>query len=286
MTVPQLLPTGTEPGRTLVMGILNVTPDSFSDGGRWSDPDAAVDHGLELIRQGADIIDVGGESTRPGSQRPSVADELERVVPVVRRLVQAGVTVSVDTMRAEVARGALEVGAHLINDVSGGLADPQILRVVAEAGVPYVAMHWRAHGSVMNERAVYQDVVAEVCAELEGRVEAAMAAGIARESLILDPGLGFSKEPAHNWALLAAWEEMAGLGFPLLIGASRKRFLGALLADTDGTPAAMAARDAATAAVSTIAAHRGAWAVRVHDVPGSVAAVRVAQAVAGAGRQS
>lgn len=265
-------------GRTLVMGIVNVTPDSFSDGGRYLDADAAVAHGLELMAQGADLIDVGGESTRPGADRPDEAEELRRVIPVVRRLTGAGVRVSVDTMRAAVAAAALEAGAQVVNDVSGGLADPRILEVVANApGTTYVAMHWRAHGAVMNDYARYGDVVADVRAELSARVAAAVAAGIARERLVLDPGLGFSKDAEHNWALLARLPELAALGYPLLIGASRKRFLGALLAGPDGTPGDLAARDAATAALSVVAAQQGAWAVRVHDVPSSVAAVRVAE---------
>lgn len=269
--------------RTLVMGIVNVTPDSFSDGGRFFGEEAAVGHGTALLADGADLLDVGGESTRPGSERPSEAEELRRVVPVVRRLVAAGARVSVDTMRAGVAAAALDAGAEIINDVSGGLADPDILRVAAERATPYILMHWRGHGSVMNDLAVYDDVVRDVIAELRGRIEAALAAGIAPDRLILDPGLGFAKDTDHNWALLAAQPQLGALGYRVLIGASRKRFLGALLARPDGTPAEPAARDAATAAVSGWAAQQGAWAVRVHDVRSSVAAVRVAERIVAAG---
>ncbi|MCA0435942.1 MAG: dihydropteroate synthase [Actinobacteria bacterium] len=262
------------------MGIVNVTPDSFSDGGRYLAADAAVAHGRTLLAQGADLLDIGGESTRPGAQRPDEAEELRRVIPVIRALAQAGAVVSVDTMRAQVAAEALAAGARIVNDVSGGLADPEILQVAAgRPDTTYVVMHWRAHGAVMNDYAAYDDVVADVCAELAARVAAARQAGIAPDRLVLDPGLGFSKEAEHNWALLAALPRLAELGHPLLIGASRKRFLGALLAGPDGTPADPAARDAATAAVSALVASQGVWAVRVHDVAASVAAVAVAAAL-------
>ncbi|MBX6169214.1 MAG: dihydropteroate synthase, partial [Thermobispora bispora] len=223
-----------DPGRCLVMGVVNVTPDSFSDGGRWFDTDSAIRHGLELVAEGADIVDVGGESTRPGALRVSLEEELRRVVPVIRALAQEGVTVSVDTMRAEVAQAAVEAGAALVNDVSGGLADPAMPRVVAEAGVPYVVMHWRGHSADMDSRAIYADVVTEVCEELRKRVDSVLGLGVREEQLILDPGLGFSKRPEHNWALLAAMDELHRLGRPLLIGASRKRFLGRLLAGPAG----------------------------------------------------
>ncbi|ADG90134.1 dihydropteroate synthase [Thermobispora bispora] len=265
-----------DPGRCLVMGVVNVTPDSFSDGGRWFDTDSAIRHGLELVAEGADIVDVGGESTRPGALRVSLEEELRRVVPVIRALAQEGVTVSVDTMRAEVAQAAVEAGAALVNDVSGGLADPAMPRVVAEAGVPYVVMHWRGHSADMDSRAIYADVVTEVCEELRKRVDSVLGLGVREEQLILDPGLGFSKRPEHNWALLAAMDELHRLGRPLLIGASRKRFLGRLLAGPDGTPRPFAECDDATVAVSALAARAGAWCVRVHSVRPNVDAVRVA----------
>jgi dihydropteroate synthase len=269
--------TGPQP-RTLVMGVVNVTPDSFSDGGLWLEPDAGIAHGLELHRQGADLVDVGGESTRPGAERPSIQEELRRVLPVVRELSAAGVVVSVDTMRAVVAEAALAAGATLVNDVSGGLADPDLPSVVAAAGVPYVAMHWRAHSTLMERYAVYDDVVTEVTKELSLRLEALVALGLPVERIALDPGLGFAKNTQHNWALLHGLEQLLALGRPLVLGASRKRFLGALLSGPTGDPAPPVARDDATHATSALAAAAGVWCVRVHDVPGTRDAVRVAAA--------
>ncbi|MEU6737802.1 dihydropteroate synthase [Streptosporangium sandarakinum] len=269
-------------GRCLVMGVVNVTPDSFSDGGRWFDPKAAVRHGLELVEQGADIVDVGGESTRPGAARVSLDEELARVEPVIRELSREGVAVSVDTMRAEVARAAVDAGAVLVNDVSGGLADPEMPRVVAATGVAYVVMHWRGHSHAMDRRAVYDDVVAEVREELAKRVASVLAEGVAEEQIVLDPGLGFSKNAEHNWAVLAGLDRLAELGHPLLIGASRKRFLGRLLAEPDGTPRPFDRSDDATLAVTAIVAREGAWCVRVHNVRPNADAVRVAAAVQGA----
>jgi dihydropteroate synthase len=263
-------------GRTRVMGVVNVTPDSFSDG--YSDPAAAVRHGLSLLDAGADLLDVGGESTRPGAERVPEREELARVLPVVTALAGAGAVVSIDTTRAAVAAAALDAGAQLVNDVSGGLADPAMLPLVAKAQVPYVVMHWRGHSADMQSRARYGDVVAEVCAELAARREAAIAAGVDAERLLLDPGLGFAKEPAHSWALVRALPRLAELGAPLLVGASRKGFLGALLADAGGEPRPPAERDDATAAVTVLAAQAGAWAVRVHDARRSADAVRVVAA--------
>lgn len=264
--------------RCLVMGVVNVTPDSFSDGGLWFDEAAAIRHGLELVGEGADIVDVGGESTRPGAARVPLDEELARVVPVIRALSAEGVAVSVDTMRAEVARAAVEAGARLVNDVSGGLADPEMPRVVADTGVDYVVMHWRGHSHDMDRRAVYDDVVTEVREELAKRVGLVLAEGVSEEQIVLDPGLGFAKNPAHNWELLAGMGELAELGYPLLIGASRKRFLGRLLADADGTPRPFSGSDDATVAVTALAAHAGAWCVRVHEVGPNADAVRVAAA--------
>lgn len=263
-------------GRTLVMGVLNVTPDSFSDGGRWFTPDAAVAHGLALVADGADLLDVGGESTRPGAARVPVAEELDRVLPVVRELAGRGVPVSVDTTRAEVAQAAVAAGAVVVNDVSGGLADPAIREVVARTGVVYVAMHWRGHADVMDGLADYDDVVTDVRRELAERVAELRAAGVADHQVVLDPGLGFAKPGSANWPLLARLPELVADGFPVLVGASRKRFLGHLLAAPDGTPAPPAERDAATAAVSALAAAAGAWCVRVHEARGTADAVRVA----------
>ena len=267
-----------EHGRTLVMGVVNVTPDSFSDGGRWFTPGAAVAHGMELLAQGADLLDVGGESTRPGSRRVAVEDELARVLPVIEQLVARGATVSVDTTRAVVARAAVERGAAIINDVSGGLADDDMYAAVAATGAVYVAMHWRGHADVMDDLDAYDDVVADVRRELADRVAALRAAGVRDEQVVLDPGLGFAKSGASNWPLLARLPELVADGFPVLVGASRKRFLGHLLAGDDGDPAPPLARDGATAAVTALAAAAGAWCVRVHEVAGSADAVRVAAA--------
>ncbi len=270
--------------RTLVMGVVNVTPDSFSDGGLWSTPDAAVAHGLALLADGADLLDVGGESTRPNAPRVPVDEELARVLPVVRALVARGATVSVDTTRAVVAEQAVQAGALLVNDVSGGLADPEMAALVARTGVAYVAMHWRGHADVMDSHDRYEDVVAEVRDELAGRLEELRAAGVRDEQVVLDPGLGFAKAGASNWPLLAHLDRLQDDGFPVLVGASRKRFLGHLLAGPSGEPVPPLQRDAATAAVSALAAAAGAWAVRVHDARGSADAVRVAAAWRAAGR--
>ncbi|WP_436838705.1 dihydropteroate synthase [Nonomuraea cavernae] len=264
--------------RCLVMGVVNVTPDSFSDGGEWFDETVAIQHGLDLVAEGADIVDVGGESTRPGAARVPLDEELARVVPVIRALSAEGVAVSVDTMRAEVARAAVAVGAKLVNDVSGGLADPAMPRVVAATGVPYVVMHWRGHSHDMDNRAVYTDVVTEVREELTKRVDLVLAEGVSEDQIVIDPGLGFAKNAAHNWALLAGASQLAELGYPLLIGASRKRFLGRLLADADGSPRPFGRSDDATVAVTALAAHAGAWCVRVHQVGPNADAVRVAAA--------
>lgn len=263
------------PGRTVVMGILNVTPDSFSDGGEFLDVEAAVAHGLELFADGADLVDVGGESTRPGAQRATADTELARVVPVIERLTAADVPVSVDTMRADVAVAAVAAGAVLVNDVSGGLADPGMLSAVADLDVSYVAMHWRGHSDRMADLADYTDVVAEVCAELADRLAAAVAAGVDAERVILDPGLGFAKTAAHNWALLRGLPDLAGLGRPLLIGASRKRFLGELLADPGG-PRPVRERDDAGIALTALLAAAGVWGVRSHTVRPQRDAIAVA----------
>jgi dihydropteroate synthase len=263
------------PGRTVVIGVVNVTPDSFSDGGLYIDHDAAVQHGLDLIGDGADIVDVGGESTRPGAERVPADVELGRVVPVVRDLVAAGTVVSVDTTRAEVAEAALDVGAVLVNDVSGGRADPAMVKTVAAAGAPYVVMHSRGPSVDMVARASYDDVVIEVRDELVAQVDAAVDAGVARERIIIDPGIGFAKSAAHNWSLLAHVDVLADLGQPLLVGVSRKSFLGALLADALGTPRPVDDRDDATTALTAVLAALGVWGVRVHDVRGSADAVRV-----------
>ncbi|MGW4194246.1 dihydropteroate synthase [Streptomyces sp. NPDC005004] len=271
--------------RCAVMGVVNVTPDSFSDGGRWFDTTHAVKHGLDLVAEGADLVDVGGESTRPGATRVDEAEELRRVVPVVRGLAAEGVVVSVDTMRASVAEQSLAAGAALVNDVSGGLADPAMLPVVAATGAPFVVMHWRGLLEGDNVRGHYADVVTEVVDELRARVEAVLAAGVTQDRIVVDPGLGFSKDAADDLALLAHLDELRALGHPLLVAASRKRFLGHVLAGPDGVTPPARERDAATAAVSALAAQAGAWAVRVHEVRATADAVRVARAVEAAREQ-
>ncbi|GAB2828636.1 dihydropteroate synthase [Streptomyces daliensis] len=267
--------------RCAVMGVVNVTPDSFSDGGKWFDTEAAIKHGLDLVAEGADLVDVGGESTRPGATRVDEAEELRRVLPVVRGLVEEGVVVSVDTMRASVAEQALDAGAALVNDVSAGQADPAMIPAVAAAGAPFVVMHWRGQSVDMNSRAVYGDVVSEVIDELRGNLDRAVSGGIAPERIVVDPGLGFAKRAEHDLALVAATGRLRReLGLPLLVAASRKRFLGRVLASgEDASPPPARERDAATAAVSALAAREGAWAVRVHEVRASADAVRVAHAV-------
>ncbi len=265
-----------------VMGIINVTPDSFSDGGLFATTEAAVARGRLLLEQGADLLDIGGESTRPGAVRPPVADELDRVVPVIRELAGEGAVVSVDTMRAEVAAAALEAGATVVNDVSGGLADPAILDVVAGSEATYVAMHWRAHADRMRDFADYEPdgVVATVRRELGERLAGAVAAGIPRDRIVLDPGLGFAKQSHHNWELLRALDELAGLGCPLLVGASRKSFLGSLLADDDG-PRPVDEREHAHAALVALLAARGVDYLRVHDVRATRDALAVVAAMGG-----
>lgn len=260
----------------LVMGILNVTPDSFSDGGLFADTDAAIAHGLALVSDGADIIDVGGESTRPDSDRVDEKTELARVLPVVRALVDAGATVSVDTTRASVADASLTAGATWINDVSGGLADPAMLGIVAARGGSYITMHWRGHAREMGANAVYDDVVADVARELAACRDHALAAGIDPGRLVLDPGIGFAKTAEHNWALLQGWDALDALGFPLLLAVSRKRFLGSLLGGPDA-PRPPVGRDVATAQLSGHFAARGVWGVRVHDVRSSADAIAVAE---------
>ncbi|MDO7868548.1 dihydropteroate synthase [Nocardioides jiangxiensis] len=261
------------------MGVLNVTPDSFSDGGRYADTERAVAHARLLVTHGADLVDVGGESTRPGARRPGVDEELSRVVPVIEALAADGVAVSVDTMRAQVAEAAVAAGAVLVNDVSGGLADEAMFATVARLDVPYVLMHWRAHSEEMQRHTAYGDVVEDVLAELAERLRAAAHAGITH-SIAIDPGIGFSKTTGQNWELLRHVERFHDLGHPLLVATSRKRFLGELLADQAGDRAPLE-RDAATTATTTLAAAAGAWCVRVHDVRSSADAVRVVARIAG-----
>ena len=241
----------------LVMGILNVTPDSFADGGRYNDFESAVRRGQEMIAEGVDIIDVGGESTKPGAERITLEEELDRVIPVIKELSQSGIKISIDTMRSEVARKAIEAGASIINDVSGGLADSEMLTTAASLNVPYIAMHWRGHSKDMNSRAVYKDVVGEVINELQERITASLVAGINKDNLIIDPGLGFAKDAEHNWEIIDSITSFVDLGYPVLVGASRKRFLGGDNPDL---------REAATVALTQRLSTTGIWAIRVHSV--------------------
>ena len=270
---------GADLRRPVLVGVVNVTPDSFSDGGTFFERDDAVTHGLQLLADGADVLDVGGESTRPGAARVPEDEEQRRVLPVVRELAAAGATVSVDTMRATTAAAALDAGAGLVNDVSGGLADAAMAPLVADAGVPYVAMHWRGHSVDMQLRAVYGDVAAEVRDELRQRLDALVAAGVKAEQVVLDPGIGFAKNADHNWELLARLDVVAALGRPLLVGVSRKGFLGRLLADADGTARPVDRRDAASAGLAALLAERGVWAVRTHEVAATLDALRVGAAL-------
>lgn len=262
-----------------VVGVVNVTADSFSDGGCYLHTDRAIEHGRRLAGQGAAIIDVGGESTRPGAVRMDPAAEAQRVIPVVKELAAQGITVSIDTMNAAVAEAALDAGATIVNDVSGGAADPAMAPLLASSGARWVLMHWRPIDPGDPHRVpCYRDVVAEVRADLLAAVDAAVAAGVDPAQLIVDPGLGFAKTAQHNWALLQALPQLVQIGMPVLVGASRKRFLGTLLAGEDGTPRPPGERETATAVISALSALHGAWGVRVHDVRASVDALRVQQA--------
>ena len=241
----------------LVMGILNITPDSFADGGKYNNFESAIRRGQEMIAEGVDIIDIGGESTKPGAERITLEEELERVIPVIRELSQLGIKISIDTMRSEVARKAIDAGASIINDVSGGLADPEMLTTVAGLELPYIAMHWRGHSKDMNSQAVYKDVVSEVIEELQERITASLDAGIKKDNLIIDPGIGFAKDADHNWAIIDSISTFVDLGYPVLVGASRKRFLGGDNPDL---------REAATIALTQRLSTTGIWAIRVHSV--------------------
>ena len=249
----------------LVMGILNVTPDSFADGGQHYEASLAIAHGLEMIEDGVDIIDVGGESTRPGADRVTEEEEQARVIPVIRELANKGVVISIDTMRATTAKLAVEAGATIVNDVSGGAADPDMFSTVAELGCKYTLMHWRGHSKDMNEKAIYGDVVADVIAEVTVQLDKALAAGIRRENIILDPGIGFAKDAQHNWEVLNRIDEFVALGYPVLIGHSRKRFLGGDHPDE---------REEATVKVTQSLVGTGIWAVRVHGVKANVEVAR------------
>lgn len=241
----------------LVMGILNITPDSFADGGRYNSLETALQRGREMIAEGVDIIDIGGESTRPGAERVSAAEELARVIPIITELVKDGLPISIDTMRASTALAAIDAGAQIINDVSGGLADPEMLKIAAQLKIPYIAMHWRGASKDMNSRALYGDVVHDVICELQERITAALDAGISQNNLIIDPGIGFAKEALHNWKIIDHIDEFVSLGYRVLVGASRKRFLGGDTPDE---------REAASIALTKRLSTSGIWGVRVHSV--------------------
>ena len=267
----RIRPLPTNRRRPIIIGVLNVTPDSFSDGGEYLDTDAAVAHAVQLRSQGADLIDVGGESTRPGAERVDPAIELRRVLPVLRALIERGIPASIDTMNAATAQAAVDVGVRVINDVSGGLADPEMHRTVAATGARYIVSHWRGHSDTMGELTHYDDVVLEVREALKSRIAELLVWGVSPDRIIIDPGLGFAKTNEHNWAILAALPTLVSVGYPVLIGASRKRFLASFA--PEGAPTS--ARDGATATISALAAAAGVWGVRVHDVPSTVASLDV-----------
>jgi dihydropteroate synthase len=260
-----------DPSTTLVMGVLNVTPDSFADGGRHFEFDAAVARALEMIDEGADIIDVGGESTRPGAERITFSEERDRVIPVISKLRESNVTLSIDTTRSKIAKLAIEAGANIVNDISGGLADPEMAALIASSPqVQYIVMHWRGESKDMQERAIYMDVVREVREELDARVTSLIGAGVKPEQIVLDPGLGFAKNGAHNWELLRNIDRVQLLGFPVLVGASRKKFLGDLISESNPED-----REFATVAVTAELARQGIWGVRTHSVKPHVQAIKV-----------
>jgi dihydropteroate synthase len=267
----RIRPLPTNRRRPIIVGVLNVTPDSFSDGGEYLDMDAAIAHAVQLRSQGADLIDVGGESTRPGAERVDPAIELRRVLPVLRALIERGIPVSIDTMNAATAQAAVDVGVRVINDVSGGLADPEMHRTIAATGARYIVSHWRGHSDTMGELTRYDDVVLEVREALKSRIAELLVWGVSPDRIIIDPGLGFAKTNEHNWAILAALPTLVSLGYPVLIGASRKRFLARFA--PEGAPTT--ARDGATATISALAAAAGVWGVRVHDVPSTVSSLDV-----------
>jgi dihydropteroate synthase len=269
--VARIRPTLSDRKRPVIIGVLNVTPDSFSDGGKFNKVDAAIEHAVELRTAGADFIDVGGESTRPGAKRLDPAKEQKRVMPVLKELIDLGVPVSIDTMNSATALAAVEAGVLVVNDVSGGLADPEVYRTVAETGVHYIASHWRGPSEAMDDNTDYVDVVAEVRDALKARIAELLVWGISPDKIVLDPGLGFGKTSQHNWAILKALPELETIGYPLMIGASRKRFLAPFA--EDDTPASE--RDFATAVISALAAQSGVWGVRVHDVAATATALDI-----------
>lgn len=264
----------------LIMGVLNATPDSFSDGGQYNTLEAALDHAKLLAIGGAQIIDVGGESTRPGADRVPVAQEVERVLPIIRAIkANLDVRISIDTMNSETARAAVEAGADIINDVSGGLADPKIFEVAAQSGATIVISHWRGHSNVMNELNEYEDIAKDVAAELQLQIEKALAAGVARDKIVIDPGLGFAKDIKQNWELVARLDVLERLGFPVLVGASRKRFIAGVIAPDAPQDASNERRDVATAVLTALLLQRNLWGVRVHNVVATADAISIVSAL-------
>ena len=264
----------------LVMGVLNVTPDSFSDGGDFIRLEAALDHARVLQIAGADIIDIGGDSTRPGAKRVSLAEEQARVLPVIEAIVaELGAKVSIDTMNAETARLAVAAGASIINDVSGGLADPEMFKVAADTGATIIISHWRGFSDQMDTLATYDDVAAEVAAELKLRVDAALATGIKQSQIVIDPGLGFAKDMQQNWKLVARLDKLEELGYPILVGASRKRFIAGVIEPDEPAEVSNERRDLATAVLTALLLQRKIWGVRVHNVLATTDAIRVVAAL-------
>jgi len=267
--------------KPLVMGVLNITPDSFSDGNLYSSVDAALDHARLLAISGADIIDIGGESTRPGAERITDEEEQTRVLPAIKKIVEAnlGVRLSIDTMNAATAREAVALGVSIINDVSGGLADPEMFSVAAETNATLVISHWRGHSNIMNTLNSYQDVAVEVAQELQLRVDAAIASGVPRENIVIDPGLGFAKDMKQNWQLVARLDEIEKLGLPVLVGASRKRFIAGALDEDEPNSVSHERRDVATAVLTALLMQRKLWGVRVHNVIATVDAISIVGAL-------
>lgn len=266
--------------RPLIMGVLNVTPDSFSDGGEFTTLEAALDHARVLAIGGADIIDVGGESTRPGSNRVPVEQEIERVLPIIRAIkAELSVRVSIDTMNAQTARAAVEAGADIINDVSGGLADEAMFTVAAETGATLVISHWRGHSNSMDSMNEYEDIAKDVAAELMLQVEKAVANDVAREKIVIDPGLGFAKDLKQNWELVARLDVLEKLGLPILVGASRKRFIAGVIAPEAPQEATNERRDLATAVLTALLLQRNLWGVRVHNVVATEDAISIVSAL-------
>ena len=277
--------------RPLVMGVLNVTPDSFSDGGQFSVEEDAVNHARLLIAAGSNIIDIGGESTRPGAERISIDEEQRRVIAVIQRVaaepsfIDSGARISIDTMNSQTAKAAVAAGAQIINDVSGGLADKEMFAVAAETGAILVISHWRGFSDRMDTLNEYQDIARDVAAELSTQVEVAIVAGVKRENIVIDPGLGFAKDMQQNWKLVARLDELEKLGLPILVGASRKRFIAGMLEPDEAGEVSNSRRDLATAVLTALLLQRKLWGIRVHNVLATTDAIDVVEALRNAESQ-